>query len=105
MATNNNSVGCGACKADNTIPVFDVRRGLRDILTIDPDETTSQRWRCDKDYPAYLMNYEVYPEDYGVPAGRLGGEKQLPGDIVKLGPHSSTGPKRPCPHCEDGANH
>jgi hypothetical protein len=80
-------------------------------FTIKPDARTSERWSRDECYPANLVPYEVWPQDIGVPAGRLtdgvgsaGGENQLPGNIVKIGPHSVQGAKRPCPHCPDGAN-
>ena len=76
----------------------------QDAIIINPDERSSARWARDCAYPAHYVDYETYPEDVGVPEGRLSEEKQLPANIVKLGPHSVEGPKRPCPHCEDGGN-
>ena len=72
----------------------------QDAIIINPDERSSARWARDCAYPAHYVDYETYPEDVGVPEGRLSEEKQLPANIVKLGPHSVEGPKRPCPHCE-----
>ena len=47
----------------------------QDAIIINPDERSSARWARDCAYPAHYVDYETYPEDVGVPEGRLSEEK------------------------------